>query len=393
MAEFRHALEELRGVDNLNIENGEFLSSRVQFGPNQSLPGFASPIAEVELFNHNRLSDSGMPMERFEAIHKGLGAKTANKDQVENRLAENGLVNGSLGTIRDIFYAKAYPQLTSTPNLNGTNLHVNSGCISINGIPRCEPQIYNVADQGRNNSIAMIYAEFNANNTEYQNIIPGCQLFAAWPHSYGDIYFGEDNCLYDSSGNSIDGQCCTAATTASVANPYFQYPAWDTTGPAGFHIVEYIEYMYGNPPEDHVWLGVVGSANINCTTIVNNQNKYTAYGSLGNGFLRPGQLAGDYPMPPDYVNSSTTQFYLFGAKDPLCGVTSPSNFTLGFNSTWTTNGPGSFGFRDSPGTTGTCIIHNQPKKSACQDSEGYRYQMVDLMACEADENPSYCAGY
>jgi hypothetical protein len=189
----------------------------------------------------------------------------------------------------------------------------------------------------------MIYAEFNANNTEYQNIIPGCQLFAAWPHSYGDIYFGEDNCLYDSSGNSIDGQCCTAATTASVANPYFQYPAWDTTGPAGFHIVEYIEYMYGNPPEDHVWLGVVGSANINCTTIVNNQNKYTAYGSLGNGFLRPGQLAGDYPMPPDYVNSSTTQFYLFGAKDPLCGVTSPSNFTLGFNSTWTTNGPGSFG--------------------------------------------------
>jgi hypothetical protein len=88
MAEFRHALEELRGVDNLNIENGEFLSSRVQFGPNQSLPGFASPIAEVELFNHNRLSDSGMPMERFEAIHKGLGAKTANKDQVENRLAE-----------------------------------------------------------------------------------------------------------------------------------------------------------------------------------------------------------------------------------------------------------------------------------------------------------------
>jgi hypothetical protein len=39
MIQFRHALEELRNVDNLNIENGEFLSSRVQFDPNQSLPG------------------------------------------------------------------------------------------------------------------------------------------------------------------------------------------------------------------------------------------------------------------------------------------------------------------------------------------------------------------
>ena len=60
-------------------------------------------------------------MKRFEATHKGLRAETANKDQAENPLAEvyyslgsrviltaiwaeNSLVNGSLGTIRDIVW-------------------------------------------------------------------------------------------------------------------------------------------------------------------------------------------------------------------------------------------------------------------------------------------------
>ena len=187
----------------------------------------------------------------------------------------------------------------------------------------------------------------NSPNTTDQTAIPACELLAAWPHSYADIYFGQDNCLYDSGGQSIYDQCCTAIIgTTSVANPYFQqsnptstssvYPhAWPSaTSLAGFHIIGYSssEGIYSD-----VSLGVVGSANDNCTTIIYNQDKYGAYGYLENGDI----------MYPNYVNSSTTQFYLLPKSDsdglPLCGVSRPKNFQLSFFSTWATNGPGSFG--------------------------------------------------
>ena len=54
------------------------------------------------------------------------------------------------------------------------------------------------------------------------NVVPGCELIASWPRGYHDIYFGQDNCLYDSGNNRIDGQCCTSKTITSVANPYFK---------------------------------------------------------------------------------------------------------------------------------------------------------------------------
>jgi hypothetical protein len=79
-----------------------------------------------------------------------------------------------------------------------------------------------VSDQGKDKSTATIYAQFNGQDTTDKNVIPGCELNATWPRSYGDIYFGQGNCLYDSSSKVIDGQCCTAKTTTSVANPYFK---------------------------------------------------------------------------------------------------------------------------------------------------------------------------
>ena len=75
-----------------------------------------------------------MPVKKFEAIHKGLGAKTANKENLlaevyyslgcrvmltANLWTENGLVNGSLGTIRDIVWEEGKPKQGSPISNNG----------------------------------------------------------------------------------------------------------------------------------------------------------------------------------------------------------------------------------------------------------------------------------
>ncbi|KAN0072409.1 hypothetical protein V8E54_009338 [Elaphomyces granulatus] len=128
----------------------------------------------------------------------------------------------------------------------GTTIHVNAGCISINGSPRCAPQTYNVSDQGKDKSTATIYAQFNGQDTTDKNVIPGCELNATWPRSYGDIYFGQGNCLYDSSSKVIDGQCCTAKTTTSVANPYFKQSTPNNAG-TNIHISDGCININGSP--------------------------------------------------------------------------------------------------------------------------------------------------
>jgi len=94
-----------------------------------------------------------------------------------------------------------------------------------------------VADQGTDNSKVTIHAKFNGGDTTDQNVVAGCQLDAVWPRNYGDIYFGEDNCLYDGSGKSISNQCCTSSTTSSVANPYYQSKPASTPNSKGTNIV------------------------------------------------------------------------------------------------------------------------------------------------------------
>ncbi|KAJ7290715.1 hypothetical protein C8J57DRAFT_1611919 [Mycena rebaudengoi] len=100
-----------------------------------------------------------------------------------------------------------------------TRIHANEGCITVNYVPVCAPESVD-AYAGR----ATIHARFSGSISDKIIVNAGCQLNAKWPVGWGDIYFGADNCLYDSSGQGIDGQCCNAGTGSSVkvTNPYYQ---------------------------------------------------------------------------------------------------------------------------------------------------------------------------
>ncbi|KAE8423032.1 hypothetical protein BDV36DRAFT_290842 [Aspergillus pseudocaelatus] len=95
-----------------------------------------------------------------------------------------------------------------------TKLHVNKGYITVD-------------DAAVRSSIDVsppvnIYARFDGSSNK-EKAKPGCKLEgASWESSYGDIYFGEDNCLYDSKGQNINGQCCKPeGNLPEVKNPYY----------------------------------------------------------------------------------------------------------------------------------------------------------------------------
>ncbi|CAO3651625.1 unnamed protein product [Cunninghamella echinulata] len=97
--------------------------------------------------------------------------------------------------------------LSSTPtyiiSIYATYINVNKRCVFINDIPQC----HSSTRASFNGGSAIIFSKYNGS---YKNDEPkpGCVLVADWPKNYGSIYFGENNCLSDSNGFIINGQCC-----------------------------------------------------------------------------------------------------------------------------------------------------------------------------------------
>ncbi|KAF2829284.1 hypothetical protein CC86DRAFT_403930 [Ophiobolus disseminans] len=85
--------------------------------------------------------------------------------------------------------------LSSALSVTATNFHVNRGCIFVDGTNVCAPNTISVNDGN---------AEIEAKLDQPQH----CKVTFTWPKDYGDVFFGADNCFYDSNGANINGQCC-----------------------------------------------------------------------------------------------------------------------------------------------------------------------------------------
>ncbi|KAI5460953.1 hypothetical protein BGZ63DRAFT_425415 [Mariannaea sp. PMI_226] len=156
------------------------------------------------------------------------------------------------------------PQETHTANPGGTNVHVNSGCIMINGSPRCASDagsisnvyqsFYNVMSNTDDQyGTTLILSGFDSNDKLDPNVKATCQLQARWPSNYGDVYFGADGCLYDSQSNKIFNQCCSTPdinNSGDVVNPYSDpRPAAACNRTPGFGFVHFEIFMKGS------WVG------------------------------------------------------------------------------------------------------------------------------------------
>ncbi|KAH7165227.1 meiotically up-regulated gene family-domain-containing protein [Dactylonectria macrodidyma] len=152
------------------------------------------------------------------------------------------LIEGSLNP-------QCRPLSVPTANPDGTNIHVNSGCITINGSPRCASDAgniagvyessYNVAsDPDQPYSTALILSGFDSSSDNRLHATATCQLQARWPANYGDVYFGQDGCLYDSGSNKIFDQCCSTPDVNNdgpTTNPYVASAPPDSSQSSGNH--------------------------------------------------------------------------------------------------------------------------------------------------------------
>ncbi|KAJ5185870.1 hypothetical protein N7491_006261 [Penicillium cf. griseofulvum] len=115
----------------------------------------------------------------------------------------------------------ATPEVSLTevdPRGNGTTIHNEVGCISVNEQILCNSWTQSTIRTDSETTTVKIHAKVDGSNSEHKFIRPGCELTASWPSYYGDVYFKGDDCLYDGEDNIIG--CCTQPTLDFVPNPY-----------------------------------------------------------------------------------------------------------------------------------------------------------------------------
>lgn len=158
---FKVALAELR-VHDISLESYRLLASRVQADlPQEEIAQFADSLRlyfrreDVKSYNHNRLRDSSQPILLIKSEHTGNNASKATDEEAEgldtelclsigcrvmltqNLWTENGLVNGSMGTVYDVCWkegqdTKEMPQviLVKMDAYDGPTF-LDTGCIPI----------------------------------------------------------------------------------------------------------------------------------------------------------------------------------------------------------------------------------------------------------------------
>jgi hypothetical protein len=79
------------------------------------------------------------------------------------------------------------------------------------------------SDPSKANDTVLILSGFNLSDPFSAQQAATCELNAVWPSNNGDVFFGADGCLYDSTNTKIFDQCCSTPDSSNngpATNPY-----------------------------------------------------------------------------------------------------------------------------------------------------------------------------